>query len=117
MLGDPCAYLCSHGGKKKVISSDPFGKKIEKICKEKTNGRGVKSDGHEKSTKILISWQELKKKIKLFPPKAFYWCEKLGDRFSMSESQTALIFNLKFANINLTRVRKESRMEKLGHFP
>ena len=56
-------------------------------------------------------------KIKLFPPKAFYWYEKLGDRFSMSESQTALIINLKFANINLTRVRKGSRMEKLGHFP
>ena len=35
----------------------------------------------------------------------------------MSESQTALIINLKFANINLTRVRKGSRMEKLGHFP
>ena len=101
---------------KKVISSDPFGKKIEKIYKEKTNGSGVKSDGEEKSTKILISWQELKK-IKLFPPKAFYWCEKLEDRFSMLESQTALIFNLKFANINLTRVRKGSHMEKLGHFP
>ena len=46
---------------KKVISSDPFGKKILKIYKEKTNCRGVKSDGQEKSTKILISWQELKK--------------------------------------------------------
>ena len=65
MLGDPCKYLCSHSGKK-VISSDPFGKKI---YKEKTNGRGVKSDGQEKSTKILISWQELKKKTKLFAPK------------------------------------------------
>ena len=116
MLGDPCKYLCSHSGKK-VITSDPFGKKIEKIYKEKTNGRGVKSDGQEKSTKILISWQELKKKIKLLPPKAFYWCEKLEDRFSMSQSQTVLIINLKFANINLTRVRKGSRMEKLGHFP
>ena len=113
MLGDPCKYLCSHSGKK-VISSDPFGKKI---YKEKTNGRGVKNDGQEKSSKILISWQELKKKTKLFAPKAFYWCEKLEDRFSMSESQTALIINLKFANINLTRVRKGSRMEKLGHFP
>ena len=70
MLGDPCTYLCSHGGKKKVISSDPFGKKIEKICKEKTNGRGVKSDGHEKSTKILISWQELKKKNQIVPAKS-----------------------------------------------
>ena len=49
MLGDPCKYLCSHSGKK-VISSDPFGKKIEKIYKEKTNGRGVKSDGQESST-------------------------------------------------------------------
>ena len=70
MLGDPCTYLCSHGGKKKVISSDRFGKKIEKICKEKTNGRGVKSDGHEKSTKILISWQELKKKNQIVPAKS-----------------------------------------------
>ena len=35
----------------------------------------------------------------------------------MSQSQTALIINLKFANINLTRVRKGSRMEKLEHFP
>ena len=37
----------------------------------------------------------------------------------MSESQTALIFNLKFANINFPRVRKRSRlrMEKLGLFP
>ena len=34
----------------------------------------------------------------------------------MSESQTALIFNLKFANINFPRVRKRSRMEKFGHF-
>ena len=34
----------------------------------------------------------------------------------MSESQTALIFNLKFANINFPRVRKQSRMEKFGHF-
>ena len=33
----------------------------------------------------------------------------------MSESQTALIFNLKFANINFPRVRKRSRMKKLGH--
>ena len=33
----------------------------------------------------------------------------------MSESQTALIFNLKFANINFPRVRKRSRMEKFGH--
>ena len=32
----------------------------------------------------------------------------------MSESQTALIFNLKFANINFPRVRKRSRMEKFG---
>ena len=35
----------------------------------------------------------------------------------MSESQTALIFNLNFANINFPRVRKRSRMEKFGHFP
>ena len=35
----------------------------------------------------------------------------------MSESQTALIFNLKFANINFPRVRKRSSMEKFGHFP
>ena len=34
----------------------------------------------------------------------------------MSESQTALILNLKFANINFPRVRKRSCMEKLGHF-
>ena len=32
----------------------------------------------------------------------------------MSESQTALIFNVKFANINFPRVRKRSRMEKFG---
>ena len=43
---------------------------VEKICKEKTNGRGVKSDGHEKSTKILISWQELKKKNQIVPAKS-----------------------------------------------
>ena len=35
----------------------------------------------------------------------------------MSQSQIALIFNLKFANINLPGVRKRSRMEKFGHFP
>ena len=35
----------------------------------------------------------------------------------MSESQTAIIFNLKFANINFPRVRKRSRMEKFGLFP
>ena len=34
----------------------------------------------------------------------------------MSESQTALIFNLKFANINFPRVRKRSRMEKFELF-
>ena len=35
----------------------------------------------------------------------------------MSKSLTALIFNLKFANINFPRVRKQSRMEIFGHFP
>ena len=35
----------------------------------------------------------------------------------MSESQTALIFNLKFANINFPRVRKRSRKEEFGLFP
>ena len=35
----------------------------------------------------------------------------------MSESRTALIFNLIFANINFPRVRKRIRMEKSGHFP
>ena len=38
----------------------------------------------------------------------------------MSESQTALIFNLKFANINNPRgprARKRSGMEKSGLFP
>ena len=35
----------------------------------------------------------------------------------MSESQTARIFNLKFAKINFPRVRKRSRMKKFGHFP
>ena len=35
----------------------------------------------------------------------------------MSESQTALILNLIFANINFPRVRKRIRMEKFGHFP
>ena len=35
----------------------------------------------------------------------------------MSESQTALVFNLKFASINFPRVRKRSRMEKFGPFP
>ena len=35
----------------------------------------------------------------------------------MSESQTALIFNLKFFNINFPRVRKRSRVEKFGLFP
>ena len=35
----------------------------------------------------------------------------------MSESKTALIFNLKFANINFLRVRKRSRREKFGLFP
>ena len=34
----------------------------------------------------------------------------------MSESLTALIFKLKFANINFPHVRKRSRMEKFGHF-
>ena len=35
----------------------------------------------------------------------------------MSEFQTALIFNLKFANMNFSRVRKRSRMENFGLFP
>ena len=35
----------------------------------------------------------------------------------MLESQTTLIFNLKFANINFPCVCKRSRMEKFGHFP
>ena len=35
----------------------------------------------------------------------------------MSESQTALIFNLKFANINFPCAHKWSRMEKFGPFP
>ena len=35
----------------------------------------------------------------------------------MSESQTGLVFNLKFANINFPPVRKRSRMEKFEHFP
>ena len=35
----------------------------------------------------------------------------------MSESQTVLIFNLKFANINFPRVRNRSCMEKFGLFP
>ena len=34
----------------------------------------------------------------------------------MSESQTVLNFNLKFANINFPRIRKRGRMEKFGHF-
>ena len=36
----------------------------------------------------------------------------------MSESspQTALVFNLRFANINFPRVRKQSRMEKFDTF-
>ena len=34
----------------------------------------------------------------------------------MSESQTVLVFNLKFSNINFPCVRKRSRMEKFGHF-
>ena len=48
---------------------------------------------------------------------SYLWLEKLEDRFSMSESQTALIFNLKFANINFPHVRKRSSMKKFGHFP
>ena len=32
-------------------------------------------------------------------------------------SLTSLIFNLKFANLNFPRVRKQSRMEKFGHIP
>ena len=35
----------------------------------------------------------------------------------MSESQTALILNMKFANINFPRIRKRSRVEKFGLFP
>ena len=58
----------------------------------------------------------VEKKNQIVPAKSLLLV-KLEDRFSMSESQTALIINLKFANINLTRVRKGSRMEKLGHFP
>ena len=49
--------------------------------------------------------------------KSLLFVRKLEDRFSMSESQTALIFNMKFANINFPRGRKRSRMEKFGHFP
>ena len=43
--------------------------------------------------------------------------KKLEDRFAMSEFQTALIFDLKFNNINYPGVRKRSRMEKFGHLP
>ena len=35
----------------------------------------------------------------------------------MLASQTTLIFNLKFANINFPRVCKRSHMEKFGQFP
>ena len=52
----------------------------------------------------------------LFPPEAFYLRDKLEDRFSMLESQTSLIFNLKFANNSFPCVRKRSRIEKSGHF-
>ena len=40
-----------------------------------------------------------------------------NNRFSASESQSGLIFNMKFANINFPRVRKQRRTEKFGHFP
>ena len=89
----------------------------------------------EKSTKMLTSWQELKNQFLSFlsigsfqvykKPNVdcsrrislLFVRKKIKDRFSMSESQTALIFNLKFANINFPRVRKRSWMEKFGHFP
>ena len=56
---------------------------------------------------------------KLFLPKAFYLQEKLGCRFSASESR---IFNLIFRryywlNVNFPRIRKQRRTEKFRHFP
>ena len=48
---------------------------------------------------------------------SLYSGEKIEDQFSISESQTALIFNLKFANINFPRDRKQNWMDKFGHFP
>ena len=40
-----------------------------------------------------------------------------NNRFSASESQNGLIFNMNFANINFPRVRKQRRTEKFGYFP
>ena len=40
-----------------------------------------------------------------------------NNRFSASKSQNGLIFNMKFANINFPRVRKQRRTEKFRHFP
>ena len=45
----------------------------------------------------------------MLPPEALYFWENLEDWFSMSESQTAaLIFNLKFANINFLAFANEA---------
>ena len=89
----------------------------------------------KKSTKILISWQELKNQVLSFlfidsfqvykkpnvdcsRRKPFIGEKKQNIGFRCrSPSQTALIFNLKLANINFPRVRKRSWMEKFGHFP
>ena len=51
-----------------------------------------------------------KRKVDCYCRKLFISEKKLEDRLSMSESETALIFNLKFANINFPRVRKRSRI-------
>ena len=54
----------------------------------------------------------------IVPAKSLLFVRKIRRLvFDVFESQTALILNLKFANINFPRVRKRGRMEKFGHFP
>ena len=83
-----------------------------------------KSDGQEKSTKILISWQELKNQFLSFfcsldcSRQKLYICEKnykIG--FRCRSLRLPLLFTLKFANINFPCVCKRSRMEEFEHFP
>ena len=86
----------------------------------------------EKSTKILISWQELKNQFLNFlfiesfqvnkkpngdcsHHKPFICQKNQKISFQCWSLQTALIFNLKFANINFPCICKRSHMVKFGH--
>ena len=57
-----------------------------------------------------------KPKVDCSCQKLFFWLEKLDDRFTMSECQTALISNPKFANITFHAVANEAAWRNLDTF-